>query len=183
MPPRKGLHRFAVFGWPLQHALNPIEGSFFKAADLRLRNPDLLRHLHLRPARQKPHGKDSLFPVGQVADRLPKDNLIKPVSVVVRVADLIHNVDGVASVGEHRLAEGNGIDDAFQRQHNVLLGDLQLGGDLFDGRLALVGGGEPLLRLHDAIGGVLDRAGNAKRVAVAQVPTDLPDDHRNDSGM
>ena len=83
------------------------ESSFFQPGNLRLRNADFLCNLHLRFALHEAQVEDFFLPGVQIADGLTQENFIYPAVVAVLIADLIHDVNGVAAIRIDRFIERN----------------------------------------------------------------------------
>ena len=98
------------------------------------------------------------------------------------VADLIHDVEGVAAVGKDRLVQAHGILDRVHGIGNVFLCDTDLRSDLFDGGLLQVASRQGLSCVNCLVGSVLQGARNADAAVVAQETPDLTDNHRNGIG-
>ena len=166
----------------LQLALDAVDSAFFYAADLGLGDAYLLGDLHLGLAHVVAQGEYLLLAVGELFQGFLEGYLLEPVVVVALIADLIHDVDGIRAVAEHRLVEGQRLDDGLESQHDAFLIAIQLFGYLLYGRLAAEGVGQLLFHLHRVIGGVAHRTRDMDSGAVAEISPQLAHNHRDAVG-
>ena len=107
---------------------------------------------------------------------------LQPVPVAGGVAHLVHNIDGVAPVGEHRLVQGDRLHNGLQGQHHVLPLHGELLGDLLHGGLPVLLGGQALLALDGLVGRVPQGTADPHGVVVPQKSPHLPDNHGHPVG-
>src|SRR5690606_16022131 len=159
-------------------ALQVLQSRLFKARDLRLGDADLLCYLHLSPPVEEPHGQDEFLPFTELGHALPDGDPVHPDALfTVLVADLVHDVNGVAAVVVDGLKKGDGVLDGVQGVDHFFPGQPQLFGDLPDGRLRgiLVHQGVP--HLKRLVSDVPQRPAHPDGVVVPEVAADLSDDH------
>ena len=131
----------------------------------------------------KAQREDALFPPGQTSHGVIERHALDPALVrVARVAHLIHDRETLAAVGKHRVGETHGVADRVERESDLLPGNAESGGDLLLGRLAAGLGGELFARLQNFVRGIAHAARHAQGAVVAQIPADLPGDHRHAVG-
>ena len=98
------------------------------------------------------------------------------------VAHLVHDRQRVAALGIDRLVERDGRGDGVERGGDLRGRQIERLRDLVDGRLAAVLVGQLLSALQNAIGRVAQRPADADGAVVAQIPPQLPGNHRHTVG-
>ena len=151
MEPRRAFPSFLLDLLP-----NVVERSLFQTGYLRLRNVDLLRHLHLRPPLEKAQPDDAFLPLTQAVDRFAQRDAGEPVLIgIFIVSHLVHHTYRVRAVMKNRLKQGHRIKNRVKREYHLLLGYVHRLGQLHDIRLALVLAHEGFLGLQRLIGCLL----------------------------
>ena len=93
------------------------------------------------------------------------------------VPHLIHDAEGVAAVGIHRLVQAHRVAEGIHGEHHLLPGDGEVLGDLLHGGLALGLGQQRLAGAEDLVGRVAHTAADTEGAVVTEVAANLADDH------
>ena len=62
---------------------------------------------------KKAHGQYFFLSIAQIVNRFLQRDFIQPITVVIIVAYLVHDIDGVPAVGIDWFVQGNRVDDCF----------------------------------------------------------------------
>ena len=120
------------------------------------------------------------FPVTETVDGVLKGKILDPVFLAVfLVAELIHHIEGIAALGIYRFIETHGTLDGVQGIDDVFFFDADFFGNLFDGRLFLMGTDISFPHAERFVGGIAQGAADTDGVVIPQVTADLADDHRD----
>ena len=101
------------------HSLKRI---FFQAADLSLRDIDLLRHLHLRLSFKKAQSNNVSLPLVEPLHGSLQRELFYPVFFfILFITDLIHNIQSISAVTVHRLLQTHRALYRVKGENNMLV--------------------------------------------------------------
>ena len=159
------------------------DGALFQAGHLGLGDADLGGDLHLGLALAEAEGQDAALAVVQAGDGILEGDVIQPVLIGTAVVPhLIHDAEGIAAVGVHRVVQADRVAEGIHGEHHLLAGDGEVLGDLLHGGLALGVGQQGFTGAEHLIGGVAHTAADAEGAVVAEVAAYFADDHGHGVG-
>lgn len=160
--------------------LHSMKRVFFKPRHLRLRNPYIFSHLHLRLPLKKPQRNNLPLPVVKPLHSLTQRNILNPVLLpALLVAYLIHHIKRIAPLSIYRLIQTHRILYRVKRIDNILLRYTYLLRNLHNSRLPQILLRKTLLSINRLVRRILQRTAHPDRIArIPQKPADLADDHR-----
>ena len=96
---------------------------------------------------------------------------------VLFIADLIHDIKGIAAIRENRLVKAHGALDGVKRINNIFFGNTDFSGNLMKGRLFHILADQIFLGINGLVGGVLQGTADADGIIVTEKPSDFANDH------
>ena len=182
-PPTEGLSGSALCRVGSHIFLDGGDRALFQAGHLCLGDADLGGDLHLSLALAEAEGQDAALALVQAGDGVLEGDAVQPMLIGAAVVPhLIHDAEGIAAVGIHRLVQAHRVAEGIHGEHHLLPGDGEVLGDLLHGGLALGLGQQRLAGAEDLVGRVAHTAADTEGAVVTEVAAYLADDHGHGVG-